>query len=274
MLAKKPLSWSPIVQLPAVVALCALSGLLAACHHPAQAQPVSIEISHLAGTEPLQLGSSFKTAAGDELSLDKLRYYLSNLRLRRADGSWFVNPQWPQKSDGYFLVDEAVASSKKLRIGPVPDGDYSGIEFLIGIDDTRNHAGAQTGPLDPAKGMFWMWHSGYIFLKIEGHSPQSTASEQQLSYHVGGGDVDAPLARTVFLPLPEPLHVRPQLDSEIHLDADVAAVFGGSHPLRLAELPEAMEPPAVVPVADNFASAFRVDHVHNLPRRAGEKKLP
>jgi len=253
-----------------ITALCSAC-VLGGCKARDEAQPVTIEISHVVGSAPLQLSAPFQTAAGDELALDKLRYYFSNVRLRRADGSWFANPQSPQKPDGYFLIDEATLASKKLAIGPVPNGDYTGIEFVIGVDDARNHAGAQTGALDPAKGMFWMWHSGYIFLKLEGHSPQSTAAAQAVSYHVGGGDIAAPLARTVYLPLGEPMHVRPQLTSEIHLDADVAAVFGGSHPLRIAELPEAMEPPAVTTVADNFAAAFRVDHVHNLPRRVGSR---
>jgi len=243
--------------------------VLAGCAKAETAAPVSIEISHFAGAAPLQLGSAIRTSSGDELIVDKLRYYLSNLRLRRSDGGWYSNPQSPQSADGYFLIDEAVPASKKFSIGPVPDGDYSGIEFLIGVDEARNHSGAQSGALDPARGMFWTWHSGYVFFKLEGHSPQSPVSGQTLAYHVGGGDVAAPLARTVYLPLPEPVHVRSQLASEIHLDTDAAAVFGGAHPLRIAELPEAMEPPGTVAVADNFAAAFRVDHVHNLPRRAG-----
>lgn len=262
---------STVATLAAAVVAAALATLVTACHRDPDARPVGIEISHLAGGPPLQLGAPFKTAAGDELTLDKLRYYLSNVRLRRADGGWFANPQSPQKPDGYFLVDEAVPASKKLVIGPVPDGNYGGIEFMIGVDDTRNHAGAQTGALDPARGMFWMWHSGYIFLKLEGRSPQSTAKAQAVSWHVGGGDIAAPLSRTVFLPLPEPAQVRPKLAPEIHLDLDVSAVFGGAQPLRLAELPEAMEPPQVVPVADRFAGAFRVDHVHNLPRHPGDR---
>lgn len=240
-----------------IIAVAALTGL-AACQRTPQAAPVVIAIEHRAGDAPLQLGRPFATSGGEELTVDKLRYYLSNLRLRRADGSWYVNPQSPQTPAGYFLVDEAVPESKRLEIGPVPPGDYRGIEFLIGIDETRNHSGAQTGPLDPARGMFWMWHSGYVFLKLEGRSPQSTAQAQTVSYHVGGGDIEAPLARTVFLSLPEPLRVAGPAASELRLTADLASLFAGPAPLRVSTLAEAMEPPAVVPVADAFAASFQV----------------
>ena len=243
-----------------------LAALLGGCSSGQQADafPVGIEISHNVGAQPLRLdGAVYKTAAGDEFSVDHLRYYLSNVRLRKADGSWFANPKDPQTSQGYFLVDAALKESSNFLIGPVPSGEYTGIEFLVGIDPERNTAGAQRGDLDPARGMFWTWNTGYIFFKLEGHSPHSLDKKHALTYHLGGsGSVNG--ARLVYLPLrPESIKVRAGNVAQIHLGVDVAQVFEGAHRIRIGELSEAMSPKAGEPIADNVAGAFSIEHVHN-----------
>ena len=240
--------------------------LLGGCGHDAAqgGLPLRIEISHVVGDAPLQLGDSYKTAAGDVWSAERLRYYLSTFRLRRADGSWFVNPQSADSSRGYFLVDEADAASKQFQIGPLPAGSYSGIEFLVGVDAARNGAGAQTGTLDPARGMFWTWNTGYIFFQFEGHSPQSSDAEHALTWHVGGG-TGAP-ARSVFLQFQSPVEISAENSAELHLYADLARLFDGAHVLHPATQPTAMDAAASAEVADNSAGLFRIDHVHKLPK--------
>jgi len=226
--------------------------------------PLRIEISHVVGEAPLQLGDSYKTAAGDTWSAERLRYYLSNFRVRRADGVWFVNPQSADSSRGYFLVDEADGASKQFQIGPLPAGTYSGLEFLVGVDAQRNGAGAQTGTLDPARGMFWTWNTGYIFFQFDGHSPQSTADAQALTYHIGGGSGAS--AHSVYLQFQSPVQITAEDSAELHLHADLARLFDGAHALRPATLSSAMDPAASANIADNSAGLFRIDHVHRLPK--------
>lgn len=255
-----------LVALRRLAAACAVLLPLAGCGHGGTAPglPLRLEISHVVNGQPLQLGAGYATAAGDAYSVERLRYYLSNFRLRRADSTWFVNPQSADSSRGYFLVDEADAVSKQLQIGPVPPGSYGGFEFLVGVDALRNGAGAQTGTLDPARGMFWTWNTGYIFFLFEGHSPQSADAAHALTYHVGGGSA-AP-ARSVFLPLQPAVTVDADNSAEIHLYVDLARLFDGAHTLRFAALSSAMDPQSAALVADNSAGLFRVDHVHRLPK--------
>ena len=249
------------------IAAAILVVLMAGCSPGKQADafPVGIEITHHVTKQPLRLdGTLYKTAAGDEYSVDHLRYYLSNFRLRRTDGTWFVNPQNAESSQGYFLVDAALKESQTFPIGPVPSGEYSGIEFLIGVDPARNNAGVQSGTLDPARGMFWTWNTGYIFFKLEGHSPQSSSKQHEVTYHLGGSDPISG-ARLVFLPLrAETIKINAKTRAQIHLGADIAQVFEGAHGIRIAELSEAMSPKAGVPIADNVAGLFSVEHVHNI----------
>jgi len=230
---------------------------------------VGIDISHVVGGEPLRLDEGrYRNAVGEEFTVQRLRYYLSLPRLRRADGSWF-EPRHPAESaEAYHLVDEAKPESRRLRITGVPAGEYTGIEFLLGVDDARNHAGAQSGALDPAQGMFWTWKSGYIFLKAEGSSPASTAGGRGFSYHIGGGEPS--LARRVYLSFGEkPIRVDPRIRPTVHLAADLGALFSAVNPVSIAQLPEAMDPTTAKPLADNAAAMFRVDHLHHEPRRRG-----
>lgn len=225
--------------------------------------PLQVELTHVVGEQPLRLDHSvYRTAAGDEFQVSRLRYYLSNFRLHRADGSWYSVPRDAKTSSGYFLIDETDAASKTFSIAAVPAGAYDGIEFLIGVDAERNHAGAQSGTLDPARGLFWTWKSGYIFFLLEGRSAQSGAPDQTLKFHVGG---DAPpTARSVYLPLPEAARVDLRTAPVLHLHVDLAELFAGKTPLRFADTHTLMGGgPETAALADRLPGVFRVDHVHN-----------
>lgn len=60
------------------------------------------------------------------------------------------------------------------------------IEFHIGVDSIASVSGALSGDLDPSKGMYWAWQSGYINLKIEGSSPSCNTRKNEFQFHVGG----------------------------------------------------------------------------------------
>ena len=42
------------------------------------------------------------------------------------------------------------------------------------------------GDLDPIKGMYWAWQSGYINMKIEGKSPSCKTRKNEFQFHLGG----------------------------------------------------------------------------------------
>ena len=45
---------------------------------------------------------------------------------------------------------------------------------------------ALSGDLDPAKGMYWAWQSGYINMKMEGKSSSCKTRKNQFQFHIGG----------------------------------------------------------------------------------------
>jgi hypothetical protein len=47
-------------------------------------------------------------------------------------------------------------------------------------------SGALGGDLDPTKGMYWAWQSGYINFKLEGKSKLCKTRNNEFQFHVGG----------------------------------------------------------------------------------------
>ena len=123
---------------------------------------------------------TYTNQAGNTFNVSMYKYYISNVKVTKMD-----NSIWSE-SNSYHLIDHSDDASTLVTIADVPFGNYKSIEFMLGVDSARNNSGAQTGALDPANGMFWSWSSGYIMAKMEGNSPQSTASANKLTFHIGG----------------------------------------------------------------------------------------
>ena len=245
-----------------VPAFALLLGLAGCRDERPPATQLDIEISHVAGDAPLALGNTVTTAAGEALTVAKLNYYLSNLRLLRADGSAWTPANDPKTSDGYWLIDLAKPETLTFSLSSAPAGEYSGMELLIGVDAARNGAGAQTGTLDPARGMFWTWATGYIHFKLEGHSPASTETDQAVTLHLGGDG----LQRSVYIAFaPKPLRISPDLRSIVHLHADINALLGGDAPLSFAKTALVMQAAEGKLLAERLPAFLTLDHLHHEP---------
>jgi hypothetical protein len=224
-----------------------------------------MEFTHKVGNQLLALNTgNYTNAHGDQYTVSRFRYYVSNFRFRRTDGTYYTVPSDVNTAFGYFLIDEAQPSSKEISIPNIPAGDYNAVEFLIGIDSLRNTSGAQTGALDPAHGMFWSWNTGYIFLMFEGNSPQSTAANNALIFHVGGFKQPHNNIKKVTLTFNGAIAtVRNNISPTIHFIVDVQEIFANPNTISFATLNTAHMPMATMPLAENYADMIRVDHIHN-----------
>lgn len=132
------------------------------------------------GDQNIQVDSGMYTnSLGQMFTITQLRYYISNISVTGARGKRY-------EDHGYYLVDAADDASKYISLTGIPVEGLKTIEFLIGVDSLHNCSGAQSGALDPIKGMFWTWNSGYIFLKMEGKSVASKSPGGTIEYHIGG----------------------------------------------------------------------------------------
>lgn len=221
----------------------------------------TLEFENTVSGKPLVLNSqNYINAHGDSYTISTFKYYVSNVKLSKADGSSFNIPE------SYILVDASKPSSSFVKMVDIPAGDYTGIAYTIGVDKERNLAGAQTGALDPALGMFWTWNSGYIFVKLEGKSPQSTAADNSLTFHIGGIVEPNNTIRTFSTAFSSanPLRIRHDKIPQIHFKVDAGSLFNGKQNISFANLNFTMGGAKSVIIADNYAgNLFQLDHIHN-----------
>ena len=128
---------------------------------------------------------------GENLALNKV-YYFKNDTLNISNFKCYIS------NLTYYKNDSIVHSSiKKAHLIDATDSSsfiileneffkYDEILFNIGVDSLTNVSGIFEGDLDPAKGMYWTWQSGYINFKLEGTSSHCPARKNKFYWHIGG----------------------------------------------------------------------------------------
>ena len=198
----------------------------------------------------LELDQSYTNLFGEIFTITKLKYYISGIRLNGNKESKFQ-----EYMDDYFLVNEEDADSKYISLISYLD-TITSIHFRIGIDSLRNTTGVQTGALDPAKGMFWVWNTGYIMAKLEGLSPAANTPGKSFSYDVGGYKTNENTARDITLSLEPSVYKNPDT---IQINADIAKWFYGSHPIKISSIPFCHAPGNLaMQIADNYSTMFTI----------------
>jgi hypothetical protein len=230
---------------------------------------VEIEFENQADGSPLVFGKDYTNAAGESLQFTLFNYYISNVVLIKDDGTRFVVP----KDKSYFLCKHDEPSTRKFTINDVPAGDYTGLEFMVGVDSAKSVSpiAERTGVLDPATGAsghYWSWNAGYIFMKMEGTSPAAPAPDNIFQYHIGlfGGFNNPTInnLKTIQLTVPgSAAKVREDHAPHFHLFVDALEVFKSPNTLSIAANPVTHGNPFSANIANNYADMFVIDHVHN-----------
>lgn len=211
---------------------------------------------------PFSFDSTYQNQSGEAYKVRSFKYYISHLRFVYDDSKVVPLHQSPH------LINEADSNSQQINI-PAPKGHITGIRFLLGIDSITNVNGVQTDDLDPAKGMFWIWNTGYIMAKLEGSSPQSKAPAKQYSYDIGGFKPGENVTREISLSLKvsgqlsaissQPLPTTNHQASTFIITADISKWFYGKNEIKISEQPMCHSPGKLaMQVADNYAAMFSV----------------
>ncbi len=159
------------------------------------AQSFNLHIAPVFGKERIVEDKWYVSRNGDSVQFDNVRFYLSNIEFENEKGATFTDARKAH------LIDIFEPSTLKI---PFQNIDYQGIKkikFNIGIDSTNSVLGALGGDLDPQKGMYWAWQSGYINMKIEGRSPQCKNRKNAFQFHMGGYMQPFYAMRTLELPI-------------------------------------------------------------------------
>lgn len=113
----------------------------------------------------------------DELSIEKLRYLISDVTFHKSNGETIV-------IEGYNLVD--VTNNENLSyVTPVqiPIGTYTNVSFTFGFDNTDNIDAAYTDLNSTSWNVPMMMGGGYHFMQLEGKFIDNTATETGYQYH-------------------------------------------------------------------------------------------
>lgn len=220
---------------------------------------LTFEFDNMVGTEELVLNDSFYVNQNlDTFNVTTFKYYISNIKLYKSNGDSYSVPE------SYYLIDESNASSKTFTLSGIPNDTYTSLEFMIGVDSTRNVSGVQSGALDPGNNMFWSWSSGYIMVRFEGTSPQSTATANGVLYHIGGFSGANNVLKTITPNLNgNSITISSSDTPKIHLKTDLLEMFKSPTTMNFNTTSGIHMPGAMAnTVADNYADMITVDHIH------------
>jgi len=224
----------------------------------ASSPKVKLLFRNVVNGQTLKLNTTnYTNAHGDTFSVSIYKYYISNITLTKDDGKVYTEP------NSYHLIDEAGDSTKFIVMRDLVKGNYTQISFLIGVDRTKNTSGAQTGALDPINGMFWDWNQGYIMAKMEGNSPQASATNHVI-FHLGGFSGPKSSLRWVTLKLPTAALVDNGREPVININSDVAEWFKTPTVVNFAttSIVSGVNDESVM-IADNYQDMFTIDHIDN-----------
>lgn len=142
------------------------------------------------GGKPVKLNQRFYVSDSSWITITGLRFYVGNLTVF-SKGREITD-------SSYYLIDAEEPESFVIPLGiPVMDS----LRFLIGTDSLTNVSGILDGALDPTRGMYWAWNSGYINFKLQGNASASSNPDQSFEFHVGGYLPPFQTVRSVTLPV-------------------------------------------------------------------------
>ncbi len=207
-------------------------------------QQMTLHFQSHFGNEVLVPEQSYRLN-GDTITINRFKYYISHVELIDEQEKKVKLPVQ------YYLIDAADSNSNIIQLN-IPVGKYTSIQFLLGVDSTKNVSGVQVGALDPLHGMFWTWNSGYIMAKLEGTASSSQIAGKQFTYHIGGFRGTNNTARNISLPLPSSLN-------KVTIIADAKKWFEGPNELVISKEPVCHSPGALaVRIANNYAHMFSI----------------
>ena len=206
---------------------------------PGKDHNLVINFRAVVDTAQLVFGKQYRNFFDEPYQVSAFKFYIHAIQMINTDsGKVFELPK-----DKYYLVDFSDPANTRVRIGVQPF-KYNRIAFTLGVDSTRNVSGAQTDALDPGKGMFWTWNTGYIMAKLEGNSPLAATPNNAFEYHIGGFRTGENVVEkvTLLFPFTSEIDLKPGKTTEMSISANVNSWFYNPHDIMITADPTCMTP--------------------------------
>jgi len=192
-----------------------------ACHKDNNGS-VTILFDHRVGAEPLELlAIKYHAQAGHLYSVERLKYYISNFALHREDGQAI-------RAAAPHYREVGVEETATLLLPDVPDGRYTSLSFIIGLDSATNKP---NGLPQTVQNINMEWpipgEEGYHYMKFEGkYDSMGSGVVKSFNVHTGATN-NHPYYVEVSLPL---THLTIDKDSwSVQLVMDLNEWFQNPH---------------------------------------------
>jgi hypothetical protein len=159
---------------------------------------------------------NFVTEAGNPILFSNLKYFLSDFRLVKTDGTEII-------LDSSFAFVNLKTGRDTFSFSKIPAGNYTSIRFKLGLDSSVNHSDPNnypvTHPLSPSVNqMHWGWAGGYVFMMLEGTIKDSSNTTRGYSYHLANDEN----LRTIECSMPFSID---STSKTVHLEFNAAEIF-------------------------------------------------
>ena len=229
----------------------------------AQTQDITLTFAAHVGDEVAACGTTYDNVSSGNASREfaDLRFYVSNVQLVTDTGDAVTvelvqDDTWQVQNVALLDFEDATGACNgnpalnNQVIGSVPEGNYTGVRFELGVPQTLNHLDTTTAPSPlNVTPMWWNWRGGYKFIRVDLVVPASDNPGWPI--HLGSTGCSGEVAT---LPPSEPCSrpnvVNVQLDdfdpSEDTIVADIATLLTFSDVSQSLELapPGCMSGPA------------------------------
>lgn len=162
---------------------------------------VTLQFEARVGSEPARCGQTYAGLGNNKraLRIGDLRWYVFDVQLINAAGK-AVPVNLPD--DGEFQAEQVAmldfedksgacsngsAETNHVVKGSVPEGDYRGVRFRVGMPPAVNHANSvQQKPPLSIQSMVWSWRLGHKFFRLDVElQPEEGLKQGGFEVHLG-----------------------------------------------------------------------------------------
>ncbi|MDR2972108.1 MAG: hypothetical protein LBU83_09305 [Bacteroidales bacterium] len=147
---------------------------------------IEIHFTHSVDGKPVQFDQLIYTnTAGNQFMITDIKYFISRLIFINEEGKSVVITQ----DEGIHYVDCDLGKTLRWKIGTMPDGNYTAISFVFGLDEEDNISNRFVNP--PESNFSWPNYmgGGYHYMQINGRFLNKEGKITNMNIHTGIGQI-------------------------------------------------------------------------------------
>jgi hypothetical protein len=167
--------------------LCAIFAVINACGRKSDNGKLLIQFEHRINGQALVKDQMIYTnAAGNHYEISGLKYFISDVKLHRHDGSTvMISSEKPAR-----YVDIDIPGTLIWQVNDeIPAEAYDSISFTFGLNEQQNKSNTFVNP--PESNMAWpeVLGGGYHFMMMDGWFSNSQDIRSPFNFHLGTGQI-------------------------------------------------------------------------------------